>query len=116
MEAVTIGVACVEPEFFSFWLSTLITKESEWKAYHVNLQSQANKQDAIIATLVIDPLVDTNHNVQTTASTIPVLPTFPNPGQFKILDISTDKQRSIEKKMIRKWSSTSFYSMCIRHW
>ena len=101
MEASAIGVACVEPECFDFGWSTLIAKESEWKAYHANLQTQENKWDAIVADLVIDPLVDVDavayHLVPTTVSTIPTLPTFPNPGRFKILDIRTDKQRSIEK-------------------
>ena len=101
METNAIGVACVEPECFDFGWSTLIAKESEWKAYHANLQTQANKRNAIIAALVLDPLIDVDSVaysiVRTTASTIPALPTFPNPGRFKILDIWTDKQRSIEK-------------------
>ena len=50
---------------------------------------------------MIDPLEDVDavayHLVPTTASTIPALPTFPNPGQFKILNTWTDKQRRIEK-------------------
>ena len=101
MEANAIGVACVEPECCDFGWSTLIAKESEWKAYHANLQTQDNKRDAIVAALVIDPIVDvdtiTYSVVKTTASTIPSLPSFPNPGRFKILDAWTDKQRSIEK-------------------
>ena len=51
--------------------------------------------------LVIGPLVDIDtvifRPVLNTASTIPDLPTFPNPGRFKSLDFWTDKQRSIEK-------------------
>ena len=58
MEANTIGVACVEPEYFEFGWSTLIVKDSEWKAYHANLQTQSNKRNAIITALVTDPIVD----------------------------------------------------------
>ena len=51
--------------------------------------------------LVSGPLVDIDtfifRHVLNTASTIPDLPTFPNPGRFKSLDSWTDKQRSIGK-------------------
>ena len=43
MEANAIGVACVEPECFDFGWYTLISKESEWKSYYANLQTQGNK-------------------------------------------------------------------------
>ena len=101
MEANGIGVAYVKPECFEFGWSTFIAKEREWKAYYVNLQTQDNKRKAIVAALVINPLVDIDtiafSPVLTTSSTIPDLPTFPNPGRFKSLDSWTDKQRSIGK-------------------
>ena len=53
MEAHTIWVACVEPGCFDFGWSTLIAKESEWKAYHASLQTQESKQDTIVADFVI---------------------------------------------------------------
>ena len=40
MEANAIGIICVESECFDFGWSTLIAKESEWKAYYANLQTQ----------------------------------------------------------------------------
>ena len=101
IEANAIGVACVELEFFEFGWSTLIAKESEWKACHVNLQMQDNRRKEIATDLVIDPLVYvvtvTFRPVLTTGRKIPDLPTFLNPGRFKSLDSWTDKQRSIKK-------------------
>ena len=51
--------------------------------------------------LVLDSLVDIDAVVyqvaSTTVNTTPTLLTFLNPGQFKILDTLTDKQKRIEK-------------------
>ena len=58
-------------------------------------QTQDKKQQAIVAALVIDPLVDVDAvmfcPVLITASTIPDLPTFLNPGRFKSLVSWIDK-------------------------
>ena len=52
---------------------------------------------ALVNNLLVDVDTVTFHPVLTTSSTIPDLPIFPNPGQFKSLDSWTDKQRSVEK-------------------
>ena len=101
IEANAIGITCVEPECGEFGWSTMIAKESEWKNYHAELQTEDNKEAAIATALAADPSADTSSVVYTTvaptASSIPALPTFPNPGRFKPIDTWTDKQRGVEK-------------------
>ena len=101
MEANVIGVSCVEPDCFEFGWSTLISKKSEWKTYHTNLQTQDNKQDTIMVFLMIDLLADVDVirflPLPTSASTIPTLPTFTNPRRFIVKDTWTDNYWSVEK-------------------
>ena len=112
IEANVIGITCVEPECEEFGWSTIIAKESEWKNYHAELQTENNKENAIATALASDPSTDTSSVVYTTvaptASSIPALPTFPNPGRFKPIDTWTDKQRGIAKiEHDQKWKDIS---------
>jgi hypothetical protein len=66
-------------------------KETDWKQYHASKQTQANEVAANLQGQA-NYLV-----VLATGTTIPALPTFPNPGRFNLDENWTDKERAVKK-------------------
>jgi hypothetical protein len=91
MEENAMTVACFENECDEFGFAVLLCKESEWKQYHANKQTEENR----IAAIAAEEQIHTE--VLATGPTIPAIPTFPNPGRFILNDAWTDKERGINK-------------------
>jgi hypothetical protein len=91
LEENALTVPCFENECDEFGYAVLLCKESNWKQYHAEKQTEENKNAAITAGQVNYAIVST------TGATIPVVPTFPNPGRFMLVDTWTDKERGVAK-------------------
>jgi hypothetical protein len=101
MEENAMTVACFENECDEFGFAVLLCKESDWKQYHANKQTEENKNAAITAGQANYAIVTT------TAASIPAIPTFPNPNRFTLIDTWTDKERGIAK-ILHEQSADAF--------
>jgi hypothetical protein len=93
LEENALTVPCFENECGKFGYAVLLCKEADWKHYHSEKQTEYNRNAAIAAEQ------DNYDIVLPSATTIPSIPTFPNPGRFTLVSDWTDKERGVQKIM-----------------
>jgi hypothetical protein len=91
LEENALTAPCFENECDEFGYAVLLCKESDWKQYHAEKQTEEKKNAAITAGQANYAIVST------TGATVPVVPTFPNPGRFILVGTRTDKEIGVAK-------------------